>query len=153
MLACKSMAEAHKNCGHPKLAEVRPVHQNCVPILLLLKPLRKMLLELIFSWQSGRVLCNPFPQLLDTTAYGWSQTEGSTILSPTTVPPETSVAHLDLLKLIQCSCQSQAHAKPKDAAVAVPTCHVHHPVYVRANTNARMNEMKTLRMQKTMIKS
>ena len=42
--------------GRAKLAEAMPVCQNCVPWLLLLKHLRKMLLELIFSWQSGNHL-------------------------------------------------------------------------------------------------
>ena len=45
-------------------------------------------------WKSA--LC-PTPPVLDSTAHGWSQTEGSTTL--------------DLLKLKRCSCQSQAPYK------------------------------------------
>ena len=32
---------------------------------------------------------DPNPRVLDPTSYGWSQEEGSTALSPTTVPPQT----------------------------------------------------------------
>ena len=50
---------------------------------------------------------NPNPPVLDPTSYSWSQEEWSTALSPTTVPPDTSLAPTGLLKLINCSCQSE----------------------------------------------
>ena len=49
---------------------------------------------------------DPNRPVLDPTSYGWSQ-EGSTALSPTTVPPDTSLAPTGLLKLIKCSCRSE----------------------------------------------
>ncbi|KAI0219559.1 hypothetical protein LSAT2_028913 [Lamellibrachia satsuma] len=39
--------------------------------------------------------------------YFCHQEDGSTTLSPTTVPPDTSLAQTGLLKLIKCSCQSE----------------------------------------------
>ena len=45
---------------------------------------------------------DPNPPVLDPTSYGWSQEEGSTALSPTTVPPDTSLASTGLLKLTKC---------------------------------------------------
>ena len=50
---------------------------------------------------------DPNPPVLDPTSYGWSQEEGSIALSPTTVPPDTSLAPNGLLKLIKCSCRSE----------------------------------------------
>ncbi|KAI0233572.1 Peroxisomal targeting signal 2 receptor [Lamellibrachia satsuma] len=38
---------------------------------------------------------------------GWSQEEESTVLSPTTVPPDTSLAPTGLLKLLKCSYRSE----------------------------------------------
>ena len=49
----------------------------------------------------------PNPPVLDPTSYGWSQEEGSTELSPTTVPSDTSLAPTVLLKLTKCSCRSE----------------------------------------------
>ena len=46
---------------------------------------------------------DPNPPVLDPTSYGWSQDEGS----PTTVPPDTSLAPTGFLKLIKCSCRSE----------------------------------------------
>ena len=45
------------------------------------------------------------PPVLDPASYGWPQEEGSIALSPTTVPPDTSLAPTGLLKLIKCSCE------------------------------------------------
>ena len=50
---------------------------------------------------------DPNPPVLDPTSYGWSQKEGSTALSSTTVPADTSLAPTELLKLIKCSCRSE----------------------------------------------
>ena len=49
----------------------------------------------------------PTSPVLDPMVHGWSQTEGSTTLSPTTIPPDISLAPLDLIKLIKYYCQSQ----------------------------------------------
>ena len=50
---------------------------------------------------------DPKSPVLDPTSYGWSQEEGSTALSPTTVPPDTALSRTGLLKLIKCSCRSE----------------------------------------------
>ena len=50
---------------------------------------------------------DPNAPVLDPTSYGWSQEEGRTALSPTTVTPDTSLAPTELLKLIKCSCRSE----------------------------------------------
>ena len=48
---------------------------------------------------------DPNPPVSDPTSYGQSQEEGSTALSPTTVPLDTSLAPTGLLKLMKCSCR------------------------------------------------
>ena len=48
---------------------------------------------------------------LYSTAHDWSQTKRYTTLCPIAIPPETSLAHLDLLKFIRSSCQSQTPCK------------------------------------------
>ena len=105
------MTEEAKNCGHPKLAEAMPVHQNSVPCLLLLNPFAENVARAHVQFAVWKSALEPTPPVLDPTEHGWSKTEGSTTLRPTTIPPETSLAHLDLLKLIKCSCQSQAPCK------------------------------------------
>ena len=98
-----------KHCGNPKLAVAMPVHQNGVPCLLLLKPLRKMVLELIFSRQSGIMLWSPYHKywshrhMVGHRRIYYSQ--------PNHGPARTSLVPLDLRKLIKCSSQSHASCK------------------------------------------
>lgn len=48
------------------------------------------------------------PPALSPTDHGWHHsTEGSTILFPTVVPPDTPLAPADLLKLVKCNCSSE----------------------------------------------
>ena len=53
------------------------------------------------------------PPVLDSTSYRWSLEEGTTELSPTTVPTDTSLAPTGLLTLIRCSCQGEMPCSTK----------------------------------------
>ena len=109
--SCKSMTEARKklwsskvgrsNASAPKLCSLPPTTEAFA------ENVARAHLQLAI-WKSA---LEPTPPVLDPTAHGWSLKEGSTTLSPTAVPPETPLAPLDLLKLIRCSCQSQAPCK------------------------------------------
>ena len=50
----------------------------------------------------------PDPPAIDPTAFGWSLEEASKTLIPTTLPSDTPLAPDDLLKLVRCSCSSEA---------------------------------------------
>ena len=85
--------------------------------------------------------CFGAPPVLDSTAHGWSQTEGSNTLNPTTVPPETLFAPLDLLKLIKCYCQCQAPCQTQQCISSIANmsctsfgvCHGEHEFYNERN--------------------
>ena len=53
------------------------------------------------------------PPNMDPLTHGWTRCDGSTSLSPTTVPDHVSVAPDDILKMIKCSCDSATPCKSK----------------------------------------
>lgn len=55
----------------------------------------------------------PDPPALAPVDHGWHHCEGSTILFPTIVPPDTPLAPGDLLKLIKCACSSDQSCATK----------------------------------------
>ena len=85
----RSKASAPKRCSLPPTSEV--FEQNVARAHLQ-----------VAIWLHA---LDPNPPVLDPTSCGWSQEEG--VLSPTTVPPDTSLAPTGLLKLIKCSCRSE----------------------------------------------
>ena len=87
----RSKASAPKRCSLPPTSEA--FEQNVARVHLQ-----------VAIWLHA---LDPNPPVLGPTSYGWSQEEGSTALSPTTVPTDTSLAPNGLLKLIKCSCRSE----------------------------------------------
>ena len=73
----RSKASAPKLCSLPPTSEA--FEQNVARTHLQ-----------VASWLHA---LDPNPPVLDPTSYGWSQEEGSTALSPTTVPPRHLVSH------------------------------------------------------------
>ena len=58
-----------------------------------------------------RVALASDPPVLDPSAYGWSQEEGTTSLTATTVSDGVTLAPNDLLNMIRCSCASEMACK------------------------------------------
>ena len=53
----------------------------------------------------------PDPPALEPTENGWSCEDSSKSLTPTTLPDDTPLAPVELLKLIKCSCGSELACK------------------------------------------
>jgi hypothetical protein len=138
---CKSMTEVRQKMWSTKVSQ----SMACAPKLNSLPPTNEAFKENVarahLQAAVWRNTLEANPPALDPTTCGWSQEEGSKSLTPVTVPDNTPLAPVELLKLIKCSCSSEMPCKHTNVDVVAQTAHVQFSVHAKEAKDVTMTAL------------